>query len=788
MEIRKLKAIIRPLALLLAGGCCFSAALASPSGAEKARKFTPERRLAWCHSAWGMDKNHDWDATCRFAKEQGFTDLLVNLAWGGCAFYPSKVLPRAEGEPRGDALEQCKAACRRYGLKMHVWKVCWNHGAATSKAFSEDLKKKGRLCVSNKGQLHERWSCPSDPKNRRLEVDAMVELALEKGVDGIHFDYIRYCECTKYCFCDGCRARFERQIGRKVKNWPKDTDKGGPLYDEWVRFRCGNVTAVVREVSEKVRKARPDVEISAAVFRDYKTTGAVRGQDWLSWCREGLLDFICPMDYTDKPAEFWACIQSQRDAMRGLKTRLYPGLSFECSYYKYSDPQLTAREIQMVREAGLGGFAVFQLSRTAQVALPQIRALEKEPTLSLLWQKRFTFDAELPLPAGMTFLPAAHYSATVERLPGEMRFERNGRTLLSFAAPTNVVPPYEMHVMLTGHKTPAVFVTKDGVTTLAGTPRLPKGLELRRAAFTNTVSLAVSGGLVRPKAALSAGIGQADTRFVTRGRTNVPYVEDGRLFFTFSARAYGAYVGVMSFDPKKLDFRLEGVVLFDYGDGLLREDLATDIFYDETAGEWRGYASNFSTTPDSLSSRDEGGINVVWSKTSPLHGVSVMRSRSLGLKGMSEDPDGYWDPAAGKWRLLVSEFVGKNGIRAALLESANWDGPFRRIAGPVAEDSTGTTLASVGGRMFALAGSADRAFYAYDYPTLVRAGRLSVENPPWERSSSANGRSWPAYAELPDGQILLLTFDRVNFPGMPVPNWTYGGLYLYGTGNCQTVR
>ena len=366
------------------GAISNSAALASPSGAEKARKSTPERRLAWCHLPWGMDKNHDWDATCRFAKEQGFTDLLANLAWGGCAFYPSKVLPRAEGGPCGDALEQCKAACRKYGLKMHVWKVCWYHGEATSKAFSEDLKRKGRLCVSRKGQPHERWSCQSDPENRRLEVDAMVELALEKGVDGIHFDYIRYCERTRYCFCDGCRARFERQIGRKVENWPQDTDMGGPLYDEWVRFRCGNVTAVVREVSEKVKKARPDVEISAAVFRDYKTTGAERGQDWLSWCREGLLDFICPMNYTDKPEEFNACIRSQRDALRGLKTRLYPGLSFECAGYKYSDPRLTAREIQMVREAGLNGFAVYQLSRTAKVAMPRIRALEKEPASLLV--------------------------------------------------------------------------------------------------------------------------------------------------------------------------------------------------------------------------------------------------------------------------------------------------------------------------------------------------------------------------------------------------------------------
>ncbi len=250
------------------------------------------------------------------------------------------------------------------------------------------------------------------------------------------------------------------------------------------------------------------------------------------------------------------------------------------------------------------------------------------------------------------------------------------------------------------------------------------------------------------------------------------------MYFTFSARAYGAYLGVMSFNPDKCDFRLEGVVLFDYGDGLLRNDLAADLFYDDVAKEWRAYVSNFSTGSDSLGGRAKGGVNVAWSKACPLRGVSVMRAKSLGLDGMNEDPDGYWDAEAGKWRLLVSEFTAK-GIRASLLESENWDGPFCRIAGPVAEDSTQTTLEVVDGRLRALAGSADRALYIYDYPTLGKVGKLDVSRPTWEISSSGNGRSWPAYAELANGLRLLLTFDRVNFTGMPVPNWTYGGLYLY---------
>lgn len=398
----------------------------------------------------------------------------------------------------------------------------------------------------------------------------------------------------------------------------------------------------------------------------------------------------------------------------------------------------------------------------------------------LVWSKRFVFEAEREMPEGVSYLPAARYSAAVATLPAEMRFVEDGETVARFAAPTNVAPPYVMHLMVNGAHKPSVFVTKDGKTSLATIAEWPKGFDPRTAALTNALHLAVSGGACDPKASLSAGIGQADTRFVTCGRMNRPYVEGGRLFFTFSARAYGAYLGVMSFNPDTGDFRLEGVILFDYGDGLLRNDLAADLFYDDVAKEWRAYVSNFSTGADSLSGRAKGGVNVAWAKGCPLYGVSVMRAKSLGLDGMNEDPDGYWDAEAGKWRLLVSEFTTK-GIRASLLESENWDGPFRRLAGPVAEDSTGTTLALVDGCLRALSGSADRAFHVYGYPMLEKVGKLNVSQPPWEISSSNNGRSWPAFAELSDGRHLLLTFDRVNFPGMPRPNWTYGGLYLYRT-------
>ena len=332
-----------------------------------------ERRFIWCHSAWGLGGTNDWDSSCRFVKDQGFTDLIVNLAWGGSAFYPSKVLPRAkEMSSRGDALEACKAACRKHGLKMHVWKVCWNQGSHSPKSFADEQVAAKRVTVRADGSLGEKWNCPSDPRNRELEIAAMTELALDKGVDGIHFDYIRYND-RQVCFCAGCRNRFEARLGRKVANWPQDVRTDPKLAEAWREFRCANITAVVRSVSEKVRKAKAKVEISAAVFPNFEGTADTVGQDWLGWCREGWLDFVCPMDYIRKPRAFAVRVAAQRDALKGLRTKLYPGLAIECSHFHRVGAIVPAREIMSVREAGLDGFVVFHLGEYAKSVLPELR-------------------------------------------------------------------------------------------------------------------------------------------------------------------------------------------------------------------------------------------------------------------------------------------------------------------------------------------------------------------------------------------------------------------------------
>ena len=329
-----------------------------------------EHRAFWCHSARGLGGDRDWDASVKYLKDNGFNTILPNLCWGGVAFYPSQVLPVSpDVATKGDAFVQCRDACRKYGVKMHVWKVCWNMGSHTAQSVVDQMQADGRTQVDAKGKGNPRWLCPSHPDNQKLEIEAMVELAKMKP-DGIHFDYIRY-PSSENCFCAGCRERFEALVGTSVTNWPGDVRGDGPLNRKWRDFRADNITRVVRTVATRVRAEAPGVQISAALFRNPVSDRETVGQDWPRWCREGWLDFACNMDYVDSSAMFRSQVKAQTAAVG--KVRLYPGIGLSCWQNDGMDGVKLAKQIQVARDLGLGGFTVFNFDRRAERVLPLMR-------------------------------------------------------------------------------------------------------------------------------------------------------------------------------------------------------------------------------------------------------------------------------------------------------------------------------------------------------------------------------------------------------------------------------
>ena len=328
-----------------------------------------EQRGFWCHSAFGLPGNN-WDESIKFLVDNGFNTILPNMLWGGMAYYKSDVLPTyANYAKQGDQVRLCLDACKKYGVKCHVWKVNWNMGSHLDKAFVEKMKAEKRTQVLFNGEQKDTWLCPSNPLNRRQEADAMLELVRNyPDLDGIHFDYIRYPDGTS-CFCDGCRARFEERIGKKVENWPADT-RSDALKNEWLQFRRDNITALVKLVHDEAKALRPTIQISAALFGNWMSDRDGVGQDWELWCRNGWLDFACPMDYVDSAVAFKGKVKRQIAWAHDVK--LCPGIGLSC-WTKPQDPLNMIEQIQAVRDLGLKGYTVFNFDNYARVVLPSLR-------------------------------------------------------------------------------------------------------------------------------------------------------------------------------------------------------------------------------------------------------------------------------------------------------------------------------------------------------------------------------------------------------------------------------
>ncbi len=279
--------------------------------------------------------------------------------------------------------------------------------------------------------------------------------------------------------------------------------------------------------------------------------------------------------------------------------------------------------------------------------------------------------------------------------------------------------------------------------------------------------------------AFTTGIGLADIRAITY-ENGEPFMDRDRLWYTMSirGRALPHHIqGVFSMNPSVFDVRLEGVILFDQGDGLLRNEIASHIFFDRKDNTWRGLTTGFSAFANPAKEKKQ--LLAVESKKDPRFGFSVMKASAFGIVGDYEDPHILYDERAKKWRMFTCENTGE-GYKAILLESDSWNKSYQRIAGPVAYNSTGTSMQKINGKLYCFSGSSDRKIYIYTYPDLKEAGALKMDLPPW--SENAGTRVWPNLVQLPEGYpspFVALMMDRFNYPGLKGPNWTYGALYLY---------
>ncbi|MCE5269682.1 family 10 glycosylhydrolase [bacterium] len=337
------------------------------SAASAAEVPTCEARAAWIGSPRGMN----WDSTMAALEAAGFNMVFPCMQSAGQALYPSTVLPMRS---QRDELALCLEAAHKHGIEVHVWRIDWFTTGAT-KAHRDSLRAAGRVQVSSAGKSvsqvmdeqgwgkMEDWLCPSQAANRKLEHDAMLELAERYPVDGVHFDYMRYAD-ESLCYCDSCKANFAAETGmqEQMSGWPADFAKGGKYHEIYQNWRRKLIHSLAREIALDIHRRDPYVCVSLAARPSIDWASLSDAQQWWKWVDEGILDFICPMDYDTKPENFVKAITPQLDLIRGVAP-FYTGLGM----YEFKGFEDLQTMVRLGRERGQDGFVAFEIESLLKV-------------------------------------------------------------------------------------------------------------------------------------------------------------------------------------------------------------------------------------------------------------------------------------------------------------------------------------------------------------------------------------------------------------------------------------
>ena len=221
---------------------------------------------------------------------------------GQRAYYQSKFYPYASRAPRdADPLKILIEEAHKRGIKVWIWFAFMGYKNLVLK--HPDWAAVYPDGVSVIERPYRPWGAdwyplnPAHPEVKEFWKEAILELVKNYDIDGINFqDDFGYIDSISYDYLN--KKNFEKMFGIMVMNWPKDVLPGGKLHESWVEYKCRVITDIVKEIYEEVKKIKPNVVISLAVSSNLKWFRE-RGVDWVMLAREGCVDALTFMLYSD---------------------------------------------------------------------------------------------------------------------------------------------------------------------------------------------------------------------------------------------------------------------------------------------------------------------------------------------------------------------------------------------------------------------------------------------------------------------------------------------------------
>jgi uncharacterized lipoprotein YddW (UPF0748 family) len=351
------------------------------------------------------------------AKTAGFNTLIVQVRGRGDAYYRSRWEPRAnelKDQPAEfDPLAVTIAAAHQSGLKVHAWlntSLLANLDALPddpSHVFNRhpewlavprpvaaelfqmrptDPRYRQRIVEwskANRGELEGVYTGPANSKVRDHIYRIWMDILKKYPVDGMHFDYIRlaspdfdYSRTSIQNFHQWLKTRLTAGERTSLKaDQAKDPLAATEMFkDKFADFQREQITGLVQRIYREVKKQRPGVIVSAAVFANDENAYTRRSQDWRRWLKMGILDVACPMAYTTDTEVFRKQVAIASATAHGAGKKVWAGIG------AYRIPaESTVEKISVARGLGTDGIILFSYDFTVSVSTlnPQGDYLER---------------------------------------------------------------------------------------------------------------------------------------------------------------------------------------------------------------------------------------------------------------------------------------------------------------------------------------------------------------------------------------------------------------------------
>ena len=292
-------------------------------------------KCVWIKSDSMRDKEAIENALI-FAYEYGFDKVFLQVRYRGDAFYNSDIVSKHNSvDENFDPLAYALDLGHSLGLEVHAWVntyILWSSNQAPYDLnhiyysqpnwLESNIYGKSDASIDISLPQSHNWEgvylSPNHPEVNKYLRSVFFELIENYDIDGLHLDYIRF-QDDIYGYNDMGISIFKDQYGFNPLDIERNiisTKYGWSQFEidsmknTWKKFKIENINNLIHNVYSDIDSLNKKIELSAAVKADPILSEKKWSQDWESWIKKEIIDFVVVMNYSPDMINFNHNIES----------------------------------------------------------------------------------------------------------------------------------------------------------------------------------------------------------------------------------------------------------------------------------------------------------------------------------------------------------------------------------------------------------------------------------------------------------------------------------------------